>query len=116
LYFSDNNYLYTLNHKQSDGSGVGGRPSGFRLYDIENVIEKDKDHSYLLNSVQVGCQGLIDFSLSNQRLVFLSSFDAIEVVPILHRNTISFIGMKKRSNYLAARAIQDKFVTLEKNN
>ena len=66
--------------------------------------------------MQVGCQGQIDFSLSNQRLVFLSSFDAIEVVPILHRNTIAFIGMKKRNNYLAARQIDDKFICLDKRN
>lgn len=66
--------------------------------------------------MQVGCQGLIDFSHSNQRLVFLSSYDAIEVVPVLHRNTISFIGMENRSTYLAARVIDDKFVTLDKNN
>jgi len=66
--------------------------------------------------VQVGCQGLIDFSHSNQRLVFLSSFDNIEVIPVLHRNTISFIGMEKRDKYLAARVLEDKFVTLDKHN
>eukprot|EP00347_Sterkiella_histriomuscorum_P017370 403349643 len=115
LYFSDNNYLYTLCHK-SNPTGLKVRPSGFRLYDIENVIEKDQDLSYLLSSMQVGCQGLIDFSHSNQRLVFLSSYDNIEVVPVLHRNTVAFIGMEKRSNYLAARVIEDKFVTLDKKN
>ena len=115
LYFSDNNYLYTLCHK-SNPTGINVRPSGFRLYDIENVIEKDQDLSYLLSSMQVGCQGLIDFSHSYQRLVFLSSYDNIEVVPVLHRNTVSFIGMEKRTNYLAARVIDDKFVTLDKLN
>lgn len=39
LYFSDNNYLYTLCHKSMPT--YHARPSGFRLYDIENVIEKD---------------------------------------------------------------------------
>jgi folate-dependent tRNA-U54 methylase TrmFO/GidA len=48
--------------------------------------------------------------------VYLSSFDSIEVIPILHRNTISYIGMKKRNNYLAARQIQDKIVCLDKKN
>jgi len=115
LYFSDNNYLYTLCHK-SNPTLLKVRPSGFRLYDIENVIEKDQDLSYLLSSMQVGCQGLIDFSHSNQRLVFLSSYDNIEVVPVLHRNTVSFIGMEKRTNYMAARVIDDKFVTLDKKN
>ena len=48
--------------------------------------------------------------------MFLSSYDNIEVVPVLHRNTVAFIGMEKRSNYLAARVIDDKFVTLDKKN
>lgn len=110
LYFSDNNYLYTLSHKRGDIS------SGFRLYDIENCINKGQDLSYLLSKVQVGCQGLIDFSHTNQRLVFLSSYDNIEVVPVLHRNTISFIGMSKREAYLATRVIDDKFIALSKKN
>lgn len=46
--------MYTLCHK-SMGMGNTQRPAGFKLYDIENVIEKDQDLSYLLNSVQVGC-------------------------------------------------------------
>lgn len=44
VYFSDFNYLYTLSHKG------GNRKSGFRLYDIENVVERGKDYSYLLTS------------------------------------------------------------------
>lgn len=110
VFFSDNNYLYTLSHKRGDIS------SGFRLYDIENCINKGQDLSYLLSRVQVGCQGLIDFSHTNQRLVFLSSYDNIEVVPVLHRNTISFIGMSKRESYIATRVIDDKFIALSKKN
>jgi hypothetical protein len=44
--------------------------------------------------------------------VFLKSFDALEIVPVLHRNTISFIGMEKRSKYLAARVVHDRFIAL----
>lgn len=52
--------------------------------------------SYHLQGVQVGCQGLIDFSHQNQRLVYQSSYNSIEVVPVLHRNTIAFVGMSER--------------------
>jgi hypothetical protein len=57
--------MYTLCHKSTGMGTTKERPAGFKLYDIENVIEKDQDLCYLLNSVQVGCQGLIDFSLAN---------------------------------------------------
>ena len=65
VFFSDNNYLYSLAHRGQ------GKRAGFRLYDIENVVEHNKDYSYTLSaSVQVGCQGLIDYSAANQRIVF----------------------------------------------
>lgn len=58
IYFSDLNYMYTLCHKgfgmRAHGVGAKPRRAGFRLYDIENVIEKDSDLSYHLHSVQVG--------------------------------------------------------------
>jgi hypothetical protein len=59
LFFSDDNYLYTLSHKSN------GVSSGFRLYDIDNCINKNLTLSYLLSQVQVGCQALIDFSITN---------------------------------------------------
>lgn len=49
-------------------------------------------------------------------MVFLKNFDALEIVPVLHRNTISFIGMDKRSKYLAARVIHDRFTVLSHHN
>lgn len=50
FYLSDLNYLYSLSHKSE------GKSSGLRLYDVGNVIEKDKDYSLLLTSdIQVGC-------------------------------------------------------------
>ena len=102
LYFSDNNYLYTISENSKNSYA---RLQGLRLYDIENVIEKKKDYSYLLtSSMQVGCQGHIDFSHENERIIFLTSYENIEVIPLLHRNTSSFIGMKPRSNYLATRS------------
>jgi hypothetical protein len=51
LYFSDNNYLYTMCHKAGTPGKPNYRQSGFRLYDIANVIEKDQDNSYLLTSI-----------------------------------------------------------------
>lgn len=34
MYFSDENYLYSLSHKSQS------KKSGFKLYDMENVVEK----------------------------------------------------------------------------
>lgn len=40
LFLSDNNYMYTLTHKNLQQ----GIQSGFRLYDIENCISKAQKH------------------------------------------------------------------------
>jgi len=40
----------------------------------------------------------------------------IEVMPVLHRNSIFFMGMGERSDYLVTRVIEDKFIALDKNN
>lgn len=112
LFLTDNNFLYTLSHKRPE-KNIG---SGFRLYDVWNCIQTGQDLSYPLSRVQVGCQPLIDFSQKNQRFVFQSSFDMIEVMPVLHRNSIYFMGMGERSDYLVTKVIEDKFIALDKNN
>lgn len=54
----------------------------------------------------------MDFSKTNQRLVFQANYEEIEVVPILHRNTIAHIGMKQKTEYLATKVIDGLIITL----
>lgn len=56
LYVVDNKFCYTLSHSSGDKS------SGLRLYDINNILAKDTDVSYLLSNVQVGYAGVIDWN------------------------------------------------------
>jgi hypothetical protein len=79
---ADKKYLYTLSQRSNTGV------QGFRLYDLMNLCKKEKDFSYLLTeNVYVGCQGQMDFSHENERLVFQQSFDNLMIIPLLHRNT-----------------------------
>jgi len=64
----------------------------------------------------VGRTGVIDYSRANQRLVYLSSFEAVSIVPVLHRNTIAFIGMKPKEEYLVTKKLKDKFIALDREN
>jgi len=59
---------------------------------------------------------MIDFSKNNQRFVFQSSFDKIEVIPVLHRNSIYFMGMDERENYLCTKLQGDRFIALDKHS
>jgi hypothetical protein len=92
------------------------RSSGLRLYDINNVLKKDKDTSFLLDNVQVGFNGSFDWNQDYSRITYLKSFNQLTIVPALHRNTISFIGMDSRDSYLATKVIKDKFIALSKSN
>jgi hypothetical protein len=37
-------------------------------------------------------------------------------VPVLHRNTISFVGMSDREEYLVTKVVKDKFIALSNKN
>ena len=64
----------------------------------------------------MGFNGLIDWNADYSRFSFMKSFDRLNIVPALHRNTIAFIGMNKRESYLATKKIKDKFVALDNKN
>ena len=70
----------------------------------------------MLDNVQVGFNGAFDWNQEYSRISFLKSFNSLVIVPALHRNTISFIGMKNRECYLATKVIKDKFIALDTEN
>ena len=85
------------------------------MYDLDNILSKQTDRSYFLRSAEVGIQGHIDYSRANERIVYMSSFNELTIIPVPHRNTISFIGMEPRVKYLATRVLGDKFIALHAN-
>lgn len=44
----------------------------------------------------------------------MSSYDAIKIVPVLHRSVIGFIGMRQRHKYIAFKKSKDKLIALDK--
>jgi hypothetical protein len=68
------------------------------------------------DKIQVGINDVIDWSKEYSRFTFLSSFNQMTIVPALHRNTIAFIGMGKKSKYLCTKRIKQKFIALDNKN
>jgi hypothetical protein len=56
------------------------------------LLEGQED-SYLLTPAAIGCSQQIDYNRGNVRLAFQKSAEQLEIVPLLHRNTINFLGM-----------------------
>lgn len=48
-----------------------------------------------------------------ERIAFQSDFQTIKIVPVLHRNVLTFFGMRERHEYLAYKRIKDVFIALD---
>lgn len=46
----------------------------------------------------------------------MSDFNKIIITPVLHRNTINFIGMKDTDDYIGFVRQKDKVIALDKKN
>jgi len=66
-----------------------------------------------LDDTLAGVNGLIDFSIENNRLSYMVDYQTIQIVPILHRNVVNFMGMLDRHHYIATKRIKDKFMALD---
>ena len=56
------------------------------------------------------------FSEKNQRFLFLSNYDEIQSMPVLHQNCNNFFGMRRKTQYLSFKRIKDTFIALDKMN
>lgn len=68
----------------------------------------------MLSNASIGCSGQIDYNRANVRLAYQKTAETIEIVPLLHRNSLAFLGMPDRSEILATRTEDDKFTILTK--
>ena len=66
--------------------------------------------SYKLDGSENNSRSFLNYSAEDQRVIYLSSFDNLTIMPFPHRNTISFLSMESRSNYLIWRE-KDGFFT-----
>jgi len=110
VYTLDKDFVYLLAHSGKN------KTSGLKCINLKTFIEQNSDHNYHLASVQVGFSNHIDFSVSNNRIIYIQNNDTIGIVPLLHRSTISFMGMGPREDYLSAKVLKDKFLVLSKRS
>ncbi len=56
----DNTFCYTMTNKSSKRNEYG-----FYVYDIQQLLDQEKDNNFMLDRALVGVNGLIDFSEDN---------------------------------------------------
>lgn len=64
----------------------------------------------------IGFSSYFDYSFTNSRLSFINSFDYINVIPALHRNTFVISGLNKKYSILESKILGNKFIILNNNN
>lgn len=77
--------------------------AGIYVYDLYQLISNDRIEMYKLNAALVGKSSSLSYCSSNARLGFIRNYHHLSMLPIVHRNTIRFLGMKARQNYLIFR-------------
>ncbi|CDW78106.1 wd-40 repeat protein [Stylonychia lemnae] len=107
----DDEYVYSLSNESEIQ-----KSSGFYIQNANQFLEKQgKDASnFKLKGAIVGCNDLLDYYKEDQRIAYMSNYDSIKIVPVLHRCAIGFIGMRERKKYLAFKKQKDKLIALDK--
>jgi len=129
IVFSDDFYMYCLCGAVSDpivkidgpdGTDVTFKEftetSGFFVYDLSRLVRSEKFEIYKLRSALVGINTLLTYSQFNQRMSFLKDFNTIQILPFMHRNTINFLGMSGREDYLIWREKGGFFTALNQKD
>jgi hypothetical protein len=107
----DAEYCYSL----SNESPKQGRP-GFYIQNVAGFMNTKPNSSsnFKLKAAVVGQNDLLDYYKDDQRIAYISSYDVIRIVPLLHRTVLGFIGMRPRNEYLAFRKFNDRLLALDK--
>ncbi len=106
----DVDYCYSLSNESAEQPAPG-----FYIQNVNAFLDASlKSANFKLKGAIVGINGLLDFYNDDQRIAYMSSYDMIKIVPVLHRCAIGFIGMKPRYKYLAFKKYKDKLIALDK--
>jgi len=69
-----------------------------------------------MKNALVGKLTYLSYFRNDERLAYMSDYESVKIIPILHRNSISFFGIKKKENYLLFRKHADKLMALDYDN
>jgi len=81
------------------------------LIDFKRLIKDAQIEILQLNKSVLGVND--QFELSEDRISLVENFSAIELLPLIHRNSINFVGMNEKSKYLIWREKNGFFTALD---
>jgi len=110
-------HLYILNLRFVDAScfyaivAKDGQEHGLYLFDAHDVEKKGLEAGIFLCKVNVGNFGM-DFNFRNERLAVVPNYHQMKIFPLMHRSTLSILGMPASERILAFREQGDELTVL----
>jgi len=90
LQLIDGDYIYSM----TNDCPSKNLTCGFYFYDLNQLIEKaEESFNFKLKSALVGHNNLIDYYRQDERIAYMTDYEEIKIVPVLHRNTINLFVM-----------------------
>jgi hypothetical protein len=91
------------------------RGAGLYVYDMSRLLESNIVELYKLSRAVVGVNNNIDYCIHQNRISFIESFAKLQMQCLPHRNTINFLGMSQKQDYLIWRAKNGFFSAMDKS-
>jgi hypothetical protein len=110
LLILDEYYIYSIVNEIEERSSI--KESGFFIQSINTIRNKvsaslDLTSSFKLKTALGGRSNILEYFMQEDRVVMQSDFQSVKIFPILHRNSISTLGMKPWDSYLSIRRFDD---------
>jgi hypothetical protein len=107
--------LYSIKNETADEeAGVFIESITSELFSYTD-LSYDPKKSFKLKTALGGLSNIIEHFRKEDRIAIQSNFEVIKLVPVLHKNTIKMLGMKRDDEYLAFKRDNDLFIALDKS-
>ena len=80
---------------------------------MQTLIRTGQIELYQIGKAIVGVNDFLDYCQDFERITFVQNFSFIQLQPFCHRNTIEFLGMENKLNYLIWREKNGFFSALD---
>jgi hypothetical protein len=75
----------------------------------------DLSKAFKIKSTLGGQSNILKYFYDQDKIAIQSDFSSIRILPIIHRNTLSYYGMKPSTSYLAFKRLNDVLIGLDKH-
>lgn len=110
--------------QSTDGDGINGfkqqktdikfKRDGLYCIDIGSLIGYNCLTAFKLSNAISGVRDIIEFGPDSQRVSFLTNWNQLSMLSFPHTNTVHFLGMRQKKDYLIWRSKNGFFCALDR--